>query len=136
MFLPLAGERWLLWKWCRLLFHCMTGNLGSFRFPFIAIWLFRYPLNAPKLTWQGFEFDFVDFFQFISIVWISPLNRTFFQFESDGLAMSGHRRVLSRLSPIGISYKIPICAAVGEIWRSDQISNSSSFTLGSILKEM
>ena len=40
-------------------------------------------------------------------------------------AMSSHRRVLSRLLSIRISYKIPICAAVGEIWRNDQISNSS-----------
>ena len=55
------------------------------------------------------------FVQFISIALITPLNRTFFKFASDGPAMSGHRRVLSRLFPIGISCKIPICAAVGEI---------------------
>ena len=51
-------------------------------------------------------------------------------------AMSSHRRVLSRLLSIRISYKIPICAAVGEIWRNDQISNNSSFTMGSIFKEL
>ena len=65
--------------------------------------------------------------------------------------MSSHKRVLQRLLSIRIYYKILICAVAGclyrqisicaavggtRIWRNDQISNSSSYTLGSIWKEM
>ena len=95
----------------------MQAEHGSIRFAFsfIAISFFRYPLDVPKASFQSFEFVLAD----IYLNYFHSLNTSarynFFLICKGKIAMSGHRRVLSRLFSIRISCKLPICAAVSVI---------------------
>ena len=87
----------------------------GFAFSFIVISFFCYPLDVPKASCQSFEVVFADIYLNFFHSLNTSVRFNFFLICKGRIAMSGHRRVLSRLLSIRISCKIPIGAAVSVI---------------------